>query len=169
MENKWESYGDVNPLEHGGVWVRQDKDDKNCFTVITLDLYDEEDGTYQFTNSYIDITDSWIDWEAVSGFAGENRQKYASDVVSYLQTKAWEEVKSCRIETERANSYSYCNVMYDGQRIAVLNMPNAGTIDLNEINCPPWTHLPDGRLVNIAYSLVLDVRCPTGPVVHKES
>jgi len=95
---------------------------------------------------------------------GVTHALFASDVIGYLQDKGNKEGKPFAINPDTQNIYSYCNTKYDGHNIIVLNMPDARTIDLQEVACPPWTQLPDGRLVNIAYALIRGDRCPKGPV-----
>lgn len=88
--NTWVAYGDVNPLEHGGVWTRQDDDFINCFKVVTVDLIQDQNHDdfsayeYQLTETYIDITDTWINWEGVNDCMGEDiEDRKAQNVVSY--------------------------------------------------------------------------------------
>lgn len=92
---------------------------------------------------------------------------FASDVITYLQARAKREGKAFGVNPDLPNIFSYCNTRYDGHNIIVLNMPDKRTLDLSEIACPPWTHLPDGRQVNIAYSLILGERCPHKPIVKE--
>lgn len=61
----WTNYGDVNPLEHGGLWIDYDKDE--CYRVISLGIFDD---SYLFGECYVDLSDSWINWEDVLDFVG---------------------------------------------------------------------------------------------------
>lgn len=60
--NEWKNYGDVNPVEYGGTWIK--KDNENCFLVVRS-IPIEEDG-YLFEDLYVDISSSWIDWNFVN-------------------------------------------------------------------------------------------------------
>ncbi|AIF72143.1 hypothetical protein LD11_gp267 [Bacillus phage Riley] len=65
----WENYGDVNALEHGGVFIKKDMDypgDK-CYYIVKLINMTSACGEDGFTieEGYVDLKDDWIDWEAV--------------------------------------------------------------------------------------------------------
>lgn len=66
MENqKWQAYGDVNPLDHGGQWIKQLT--PTTFRVVILITPSEnvDNDMYCIEDCEVDITDSWIDWESV--------------------------------------------------------------------------------------------------------
>lgn len=70
--SSWSSFGDVNPFDHGGFWIRQDEDFAHCFRVVELSVFDEDGRAFYVVNSgYVDLTDTWIDWKDVSGEAFE--------------------------------------------------------------------------------------------------
>ena len=80
--NQWTAYGDVNPIEHGGVWMRQDTE--TCYQVVTVKPYDDIESQWLVTDSYIDMSDSWIDRLRVASYVGCHRDDItAMDVVSY--------------------------------------------------------------------------------------
>ena len=69
--NKYVNYGDVNPMEHGGIWLKRDLDtDENypCFWVVTIQLNENED--YITRDLYVDLSSDWIEWDSVYSFAG---------------------------------------------------------------------------------------------------
>lgn len=79
-ENKWESFGDVNPLEHGGKWMCKDG---NGYQVIEIEKYDdpEDDEKWFVTDTYVDMEDYKKD--GVIARYIDNKGFTAIDVVSY--------------------------------------------------------------------------------------
>lgn len=67
MENqKWQAYGDVNPIPHGGQWIRpQFEGSTTQFEVVTIQSSDDDECFYVDSCS-IDIEDSWIKWKDVT-------------------------------------------------------------------------------------------------------
>jgi len=92
MENntQWKAYGDINPLDHGGVWVMSDEEKngtafKGCYY---LKKFIPE--TMEIINAWVDIKDDWMDKKAVQEFAGsegeegqEANERYAIDCLEY--------------------------------------------------------------------------------------
>lgn len=70
-ELKWTNYGDVNPIEHGGFWIAKDEEipsiDGTCFHVVEWTPTTENVGL--LATGYVDISDNWIDWRAVTSYA----------------------------------------------------------------------------------------------------
>jgi hypothetical protein len=62
---QWENLGDVNPIQHGGFWITQDKDRENCFYVLSNQPSEEIEDQHTFYDLYFDLTDSWIEWDQV--------------------------------------------------------------------------------------------------------
>lgn len=77
----WTNYGDANPLEWGGLWIDKDTDREHCYRAIMLDVMD--DG-YLFNDCYVDVTESWINWEEVLSYVGESSLKTEVDKVIAL-------------------------------------------------------------------------------------
>jgi hypothetical protein len=69
MEKNWTNYGDVNPIEHGGVFVMQE--DGTTFRIVKLQFVDDE-GKNLLTDLHVDVSDTWIEKEAVGNFADLN-------------------------------------------------------------------------------------------------
>lgn len=84
-EAKWEAFGDVNPLDYGGIWVRKDSDTN--FQIVKIDPIEEDpDKGFILSECYVDISDDWIDWSKVIKYADtpkNNKVRSAIDVVSY--------------------------------------------------------------------------------------
>ena len=65
MNKVWENYGDVNPLEHGGLWIINDTNDNNSYYVVKVQKLEDEKNTWLYDDCYVNVTESWIDWESV--------------------------------------------------------------------------------------------------------
>lgn len=62
--NEWVNYGDVNPVEHGAVFVKRDSEvSGRQFYVVSVYRFDSS--KWQLIDGYIDLDDTWIDWNAV--------------------------------------------------------------------------------------------------------
>lgn len=66
----WQSQADVNFVEYGGTFVRRDGWD--CYEVIVLEnmaqhdsAFEDADRKYYLAEAYVDLEDSWIDYESV--------------------------------------------------------------------------------------------------------
>jgi hypothetical protein len=72
--NEWKNYGDVNPIPHGGFFVKAD--DKilfpGCYYIVTITDMDSACGEPGFliSSAYVDLNDDWIDWDRVTDYAG---------------------------------------------------------------------------------------------------
>lgn len=65
----WENYGDVNPIEHGGIFIKKDTEDfPRCYYVVRID-YNEEAGHFWLQDLYVDLNDDWFEWDAVHSYA----------------------------------------------------------------------------------------------------
>lgn len=85
-DTSWENYGDINPLEHGGEFIKKDSDyplDKCYYIVkiINMGTACGEDG-FMVEEGYVDLNDDWIDWE---------------DVESTYDTADSDEIKVCNV------------------------------------------------------------------------
>jgi hypothetical protein len=79
------NYGDVNFLEYGGCLIEERTDTE--YNVIYLRPYDEDD-LYQCAELTVDITDKWIDKDAVMKFGGMTEENFnpihfAIDCIDY--------------------------------------------------------------------------------------
>ena len=83
---EWKNHGDVNPIEHGGIFVHQEND--TTFRIIKLFFVDDEEKNVLW-DMYVDISDDWINKESVMGFSGleynviDYNLKLAIDCTSY--------------------------------------------------------------------------------------
>lgn len=60
----WGNYGDVNPIDHGGMFVSKDEDVERSFYVIQVTpLEDSTEERWLVQDGYIDLDDSWIEWD----------------------------------------------------------------------------------------------------------
>ena len=57
----YKNYGDVS-LEHGFILVIEDGE--KCYKILKTD-FDFDSNQYLLFDLYVDISDSWIDWEDV--------------------------------------------------------------------------------------------------------
>lgn len=112
---KFYNYGDLN-FADGGCLVGKDRE--NDYWVVKCDyLYDAETPTWVFSEDCIDITDDWIDREAVEQFAGCRRdvdpEWFARAVIDYYGTQSYgEEMLSAKEAEERLNSYDVVDEVY---------------------------------------------------------
>lgn len=67
---EWTNYGDANPLEHGGIWVKKDEDNDTCFYIIKNQLIDGDTDKQQVLDLYVDTSDSWIEKKEVMDYIG---------------------------------------------------------------------------------------------------
>ena len=77
------AYGDVNPIEHGGQWVK--KVSENDYEAITLD-YDEGNEVLRLGTVLLDISDAWIDKKSVLSYADgslDYPERFVLDAISY--------------------------------------------------------------------------------------
>ncbi|MEO2202352.1 hypothetical protein ABGV42_01195 [Paenibacillus pabuli] len=70
----WVNYGDVNPIENGGIFVQQDG--ATTFKIIKL-FFDDNLGKNVLWDMYVDVSDNWIDRKAVNDYG--NLQQNAVD------------------------------------------------------------------------------------------
>lgn len=62
----WANYGDVNPLDHGGMFVSKDKDcERSYYAIKVTPLEDRIGESWLVQDGYVDLTDSWIEWDRV--------------------------------------------------------------------------------------------------------
>ena len=77
------AYGDVNPIEHGGQWVR--KITETDYEAITLE-YDEPNEVIRLGTVLLDISDAWIDKKSVLSYADgslDYPERFVLDANSY--------------------------------------------------------------------------------------
>ena len=82
--NNWNNHGDIN-LEHGAIFIKQDPDFSTCYNVLKNE-YDHDGEQWILFDLYVDITDSWIEWDEVQSCCDtdlSNDIQKVTDVVSY--------------------------------------------------------------------------------------
>lgn len=81
---EWKNYGDVNPRQHGGLWIALDEDGMSgCYYVVRWTPFSKikEIGIGYMDDLYVDITDCWIDWPMVNNFSGIDMDASSIDKV----------------------------------------------------------------------------------------
>lgn len=119
---EFSNLGDVN-FADGGCLVA--KNGENSYVVVKCDyLWDAEEPTWVLTEDYIDITDDWIDREAVEKFADCDRDTepefFARAVIDYYGTQSYgEELLSAEEAEARLKSYNVTDgdVYFDGGNV----------------------------------------------------
>ena len=80
----YENYGDCNPLDYCGLWIRKTANNEYKFVRVqnTSWYCKDEIPTYILCNGYINTTNDWIDRESVISFSGLD-ETIDSDSVEY--------------------------------------------------------------------------------------
>jgi hypothetical protein len=67
----WENYGDINPLDHGGLFISKDNDSfsDRQFYVIQVIPYPYREA-WLIQDGLIDLDDDWIEWDSVKETMG---------------------------------------------------------------------------------------------------
>lgn len=80
----WKNYGDVNPVEHGGIFIKKDGTDfPRCYYVITIYKAPEDD-VWILSDMYVDLNDDWYDWDSVYIYASVSEDDSDIDKVIAL-------------------------------------------------------------------------------------
>ena len=74
LNNEWVLIGDVNPIEHGGMYLQMQEGDED--RVRFVQLMQDNDGTVIVHDGEVDLSDSWIEWTTVYGFYGWDEAGY---------------------------------------------------------------------------------------------
>lgn len=86
LNNGWVFIGDVNPIEHGGIWIREEEggNGEQFEFVKVQEWFDEH---IAIAHGTLDITDDWIDREGVESYGdsslAESPHNYVATVVDY--------------------------------------------------------------------------------------
>ena len=85
---EYENYGDLNPIEHGGIFIAVDKEygQGNCFYVIEVNPLADEEDSWLMEESYIDLRD-----------VSDQQMKDALDGIENLQYDDKKYIVSCVI------------------------------------------------------------------------
>lgn len=81
ISEKWSNFGDANPVEHGGIFVKQDSDNSNAFYIIKNQPIDGEENKQYLFDLYVDTSDDWIEKESVMDYLGMTEEKF--DIIQY--------------------------------------------------------------------------------------
>lgn len=85
--NGYVNYGDVDYLEHGGCFIKKDTEvSGECYKVVEIHKVDsEEKEVYWVVDSYVDLSDGWIEWEKVKSYVGlenENENELPGELLA---------------------------------------------------------------------------------------
>ena len=80
---------------------------------------------------------------------------FNSDIFRYLCGKAAREGVTFGLNRNLNNKHIYTNMIYDGINLAAVKWYTKHNVDLNDINCPPWSLQSDGKILDFGYSLIL--------------
>jgi hypothetical protein len=71
-QNEWRAYGDINPLQHGGLWMKQVDEGGNIYSILkVINLENDPNGAgFIVADGIVDITDDWICMEDVFSYGG---------------------------------------------------------------------------------------------------
>ena len=75
----WKNFGDVNPLDHGGIWVQ--KESETCYRIVKFYPEESEENPSQFQSLYVDISEKWIEKESVMDYIGMTEKDF--DPIQY--------------------------------------------------------------------------------------
>lgn len=76
----WEFSGDVNPVEHGGIWVRKLWENEYEF----IKVQEWFDDHIAVAHGQFDITEDWIDQEGVESYGDTSRENNPHDFVGMV-------------------------------------------------------------------------------------
>lgn len=88
----WTNYGDVNPIEHGGMFVKYDEEigGRNYYVIQLTPLEDVDTEKWAVIDGYVDLDDDWIEWKDVQSTVNTpkatNDEYLATDVMLYYGT-----------------------------------------------------------------------------------
>jgi hypothetical protein len=70
----WENFGDVNPLDHGGIWIMQGSE--TCYRIVKFYPEESDSDPSQLQNLYVDISDDWIEKKEVMSCIGMTAEDF---------------------------------------------------------------------------------------------
>jgi hypothetical protein len=90
-EKKWENYGDVNPIEHGGMFVLYDEEiEGRCYYVIEVNSEIDGEEKWAIIDGYVDLDDDWIEWDSINETmdspSDADDKRLVTDVMHYYGT-----------------------------------------------------------------------------------
>ncbi len=77
----FENYGDINYMEHGGVFIKQLNDED--YYIVSIKFLDDTNN-YLLQNAIISINDTWIDKSAILSFMGMKEKEYNTNTRLYV-------------------------------------------------------------------------------------
>ena len=104
------NYGDINPLDYEGLWLRKTADNEYCYVRVENSSWYENDEIpmYTLSNGFIDTVASWIDRESVINYAqldkniDSNSAEYAIACLEYYGNQEFSSLlEECRTTSRR--------------------------------------------------------------------
>lgn len=82
----YENFGDVNPIQHGGLWIAKDETRENAYYVLRNTPIEDraEYGKQIFDDMYVELDDTWIDWEDVRSTYGTDMENEIEKIISVV-------------------------------------------------------------------------------------
>ena len=86
--NKWLNYGDVNPREHGGIFIRYDPEDQMYEILQTTSTKDFDDLEFSYLFEHVFIEkDTLLEDKGLQSFAGINiKEPIGEKEIIYIAT-----------------------------------------------------------------------------------
>lgn len=83
ITKNWSFIGDVNPLDHGGMWIKQ----TGYTNYDMVQVVPTEEGYTEIHDMYVEITDEWLDFPAVAAYGdyktSDPIEHFIASAVSY--------------------------------------------------------------------------------------
>ena len=102
---EWNNYGDINPIEHGGFFIKPDsKEFPRCYYAVTVDKLAHEEDHWLLQDLYIDLNNDWYEWDSVNSYADLDENSSDIDkviaLVHYYGGEEFGQVESFLSESE---------------------------------------------------------------------
>ena len=101
--NKWMNWGDVNPREHGGMFIKYDEKNKEYLILKTTAIENPDGFDYSYLIEYNACTNTGLERkvENIIGLAIAWMSYYGSYEEPYIVTNYWEELKKYGIYPDK--------------------------------------------------------------------
>lgn len=86
--NNWINYGDINPREHGGIFIRYNEDSEECEILQTTSTENYETFEYSYFFEYAVVDKSaLIEDEGLHSFAGiSTKENFTEEEIVFIAT-----------------------------------------------------------------------------------
>lgn len=67
----WTNYGDVNPIENGGIFTKEDSEEfPNCYYIVRVNIDEDKEETWFLDDMYVDLNNTeWAEWDSVNSYS----------------------------------------------------------------------------------------------------